>query len=75
MHEIENTLGKELKTVSQLLIDNKLSIHLSKTESILLGTKRKVLKINALKVMCNGTEIVSQSSVTNTMLPKVFAKA
>ena len=45
----KNTLGKELETVGQSLTDNKLSLHLVKTESILFGAKRKVSKIiNAL---------------------------
>ena len=38
-------------------------MHLGKTESILFGTKRKLVKLNTLKVMCNGSEIVSKSSV------------
>ena len=39
-------------------------MHLGKTESILIGTKSKLSKSNTLKVMCNGSEIVSKSSVT-----------
>ena len=39
-------------------------MHLGKTESILFGTKSKLSKSNTLKVMCNGSEIVSKSSVT-----------
>lgn len=45
-------------------MDNKLSMHLGKTESIFFGTKRKLAKSNTLKVMCNGSEIMSKSSVT-----------
>ena len=55
---IENTLGVELESVNQWLKDNKLSVHLGKTESILFGTKRKLAKSNTLKVMCNGSEIL-----------------
>ena len=62
--EIEKTLANELNSVSKWLIDNRLSIHLGKTESILFGTKIKLSRTNALKVTCNGTEIVSQKSVT-----------
>ena len=36
---IENILGDNLLSLSNWLIDNKLSLHLSKTESILFGTK------------------------------------
>ena len=41
---IENTLGVELESVNQWLLDNKLSMHLGKTESILFGMKRKLAK-------------------------------
>ena len=64
VHEIENTLGKELEMVSQWLIDTKLSIYLGITESIFFLTKRKESKTNALKIMCNGIERVSKSSIT-----------
>ena len=49
MHKIENTLGKELETVGQWLIDNKLSVHLGKTESILFGTKKEGVKYQCTK--------------------------
>ena len=39
---IAETLSKELGSCRQWLIDNKLSLHLGKTESILFGTKRKL---------------------------------
>lgn len=62
--EIEKTLGNELNSVSKWLIDNRLSIHLGKTESILFGTKKKLSKVKLLKIKCNGTETVSQKCVT-----------
>ena len=40
--EIELKLTKELESISNWLIDNKLSLHLGKTESILFGTKKKL---------------------------------
>ena len=40
--EIERSLASELQSVRNWLIDNKLSLHLGKTESILFGTKRKL---------------------------------
>ena len=36
---IENVLGDNLLSLSNWLIDNKLSLHLGKTVSILFGTK------------------------------------
>lgn len=53
--EIENSLGSELESVSQW-------VHLGKTESILFWFK--LSKSNTLKVICNGTEIVSNAIVT-----------
>ena len=60
---IEARLGTTLGTVSVWLIDNKLSLHLGKTESILSGTKRKLSNSTALNMSCNGTNIKSKSSV------------
>ncbi len=45
------------------MIDNKLSLHLGKTEAILFGTKRKLTRANDFKVFCNGMEISTSSSV------------
>ena len=36
--QIEQQLSKELQSVSELLVDNKLSLHLGKTESIRFGS-------------------------------------
>ena len=38
-------LGDELDSCRQWLIDNKLSLHLGKTECMLFGTKRKLNKV------------------------------
>ena len=59
---VEQTLSQELHNVSEWLIDNKLSLHLGKTESILFGSKCK-LKGKQLTVICNGTEINAKESV------------
>ena len=40
--DIETTLSSELECVSNWLIDNKLSLHLGKTQSILFGMKRRL---------------------------------
>ena len=39
---VENSLQTDLQIVSEWLIDNKLSLHLGKTESILCGSKSKL---------------------------------
>ena len=61
--ETEARLGTAFETISIWLIDNKLSLHLVKTESILFGTKRKLLNCRNLNVSCNGVNIETKTSV------------
>ncbi len=49
---ISHTLGKELESCHQWLIDNKLSLHLGKTECIIFGSKRKLRKIKDFSINC-----------------------
>ena len=51
---ISNVLGKELENCSKWLVDNKLSLHLGKTECILFGSKRKLTEVDSFNVNCNG---------------------
>ena len=44
-------------------MDNKLSLHLGKTESILFGSKRKLKKIKDFSVTCHGQTINNKKSV------------
>ena len=44
------------------MIDNKLSLHVGKTESILFGTSRRLKRVNDFKVTCEG---VAVKQVTN----------
>ena len=60
---ISQKLGKELESCSNWLIDNKLSLHLGKTEAILFGSKRKLSKISNFNVTCNNHTILSQNCV------------
>jgi ribonuclease P/MRP protein subunit RPP40 len=60
---IESVLSEELQNVSNWLVDNKLSLHLGKTESILFGSKSKLSKASELNVECNGTIIQAKPSV------------
>ncbi len=60
---ISHRLGTELESCSRWLVDNRLSLHLGKTESILFGSKRKLGKIKCFNVQCNGQLIKSQLSV------------
>ena len=43
---ISTKLGKEMESCSDWLIDNKLSLHLGKTECIIFGPKRKLKTVN-----------------------------
>ena len=56
-------LGKVLESCSSLLVDNKLSLHLGKTESISFGSKRKLRKVKRFQVSCNGQSIDSTDHV------------
>ena len=60
---ISHKLGKELESCSEWLIDNKLSLHLGKTECILFGPKRKLKTVTDFQIACHGHIIKSQSSV------------
>ena len=60
---ISDKLGLELEMCSKWLVDNKLSLHMGKTESIIFGSKRKLRKINNFSVECNGHTIKAQRSV------------
>ena len=44
-------------------MDNKLSIHLGKTETILFGSSRKLSRTEELKVTCSGVSITPKTSV------------
>ena len=50
-------LSEELESCMKRLMDNKLSLHLGKTESILFGSKKKLKNIESFEVRC-GEEII-----------------
>ena len=51
---ISETLRKEPECCRQWLVDNKLSLHLGKTESILFGTKIRLSSAEKCEVTCDG---------------------
>jgi hypothetical protein len=59
---ISSVFCKELANCIKGLVDNKLSLHLGKTECIVFGSKRKS-KLHNFNVKCNDHTIVSQSFV------------
>ena len=46
--EIEATLSSELKSVNDWLINNKLSLHLGKTQSTVFGTRKNYANVTLL---------------------------
>ena len=62
--EIERILSVELGAVNEWLCENRLSLHLGKTQSILFGSKKRISKCSELHVTCNGSVIGSESEVT-----------
>ena len=62
--EIERILSVELGAVNEWLCENRLSLHLGKTQSILFGSKKCISKCSELHVTCNGSVIGSESEVT-----------
>ena len=62
--EIERILSVELGAVSEWLCENRLSLHLGKTQSILFGLKKRISKCRELHVTCNESVMGSESEVT-----------
>ena len=60
---IENVLGDNLLSLSNWLINNKLSLHLGKTESILFGTKHMLSKHSKLAISCGNNVITSKTVI------------
>ncbi len=63
VQNIEEQLSIELRKINEWLVQNKLSLHLGKTESILFGSKKKVKKRSQLNISCDGIAIVAKDSV------------
>ncbi|XP_053400521.1 uncharacterized protein LOC128557298 [Mercenaria mercenaria] len=61
--EIEAILSNDLELISAWLVDNKLSLHLGKTESILFGSKPKLRNGSSLAITCNGVGISASETV------------
>ena len=60
---IQERLSSELTAVNEWLVNNKLSLHLGKTESILFGSKRKLAKHSELDITCGNTKILPKSEI------------
>ena len=60
---VENALQTDLQIVSEKLIDNKLSLPLGKTESILFGSKSRLRSRSNLNIECKGSKIEPKDKV------------
>merc|ERR1712081_129275 len=61
--EIAEDLSRELESCRRWLIDNKLSLHLGKTEAILFGSKRKLKRTNSFDVKYGEIKVKNVKSV------------
>ena len=62
--EIEGVLSRELESLGEWLEENRLSLHLGKTQSILFGSKKRLRTSNKLHVVCNDSDIEPDVEVT-----------
>lgn len=56
-------LGKELKSCNIWMTNNKLSLHLGKTEVMIVGSKKKLEKVDNFEIKCLGQIIKGVKSV------------
>ena len=55
VHVIGDRLSNELSNCKRWLVDNKLSLHVGKTECLLFGTRKRINGARDFKVTCDGT--------------------
>ncbi len=60
---ISETLSESLETCNDWLTDNRLSLHLGKTETMICGTKCKIKKKEGFEDKCKNTTINSATQV------------
>ena len=63
LSEFEASLNKELLSVSKWLVDNKLSLHLGKTESIMFGSPHCLNKYSQPRIICKNSVVKSTTNV------------
>ena len=60
---ISDRLSAELSTCKKWLVDNRLSLHVGKTESLLFGSKRRLRGVGDFRIFCDGTPVDRKFSV------------
>ncbi len=85
-NKIQEKIGEEMVKVKDWLAENKLLLHLGKTESILFGSKYKLSKEDDLVIKVDGYELTNKTLVNylgcvlddnlsgTSMTRKVFGK-
>ena len=61
---IARHLSAQLASCKTWLIDNRLSLHVGKTESILFGSSQKLKRVDNYQVTCEGTPVKRVTEVT-----------
>ena len=62
--DIKQKLSEEVAKLNVWLIDNKLSLHLGKTESPLFASTRKLKQQKFIRISCNGIKVGGKKVVT-----------
>ena len=60
---ISERLSRELSNCQKWLIDNRLSLHVGKTECIIFGTKKRLGNVSDFTVSCDGMTVQQVTSV------------
>ena len=80
VNKIQEQLSSELEKVREWLIENRLSLHLGKTESILFGSKKKLQSKDTIDVTCvkhigiTLDQSLSGDSIAENIIVKTNAK-
>ena len=74
---IASRLSDELLRCKQWLVDNKLSLHVGKTECLLFGSNRRLKKVNDFDVLCDGNAVkrVFQAKYLGVILDATFSSS
>ena len=60
---IANHLSSELSKCKRWLVDNRLSLHVGKTEALLFGSKRRLKGVENFGISCDGTPVERKFTV------------
>jgi hypothetical protein len=61
---LESILSTELTNISKWFRDNKLSLHLAKTEAIIFGSRPKLCRSSEIRVGLGGEVLTTKTSVS-----------